>query len=112
MSSTGVSWSIEDSSDKTLDGYAIIENLIDLHYLKINRNFLLDAKGHIIVSTKNVEHINYKGESVVKINPDKIYIYIDGVEFEDKNFTMIDMSFIGVIKALIGFFIPTYRYSV
>lgn len=110
--STGVSWYIEECSDKAFGGYAVLENLADLRYLKINDDFFVDTRGHIIVSAKGVEHINYKGEKVVKINPDRIYIYIDGYTGIDDNYTLSDMSFVGIVKALFGIFIPAYRYSI
>lgn len=111
---TGVGWYIDKSSDTSIDGYAIIENYADLRFLEINNCFLLDSAGYVILSTEDIKHVTYKGEDIIKINPDKIYIYIDSPDSDVENeyYTMSDMNWIGMIKAFLGIFIPSCRYSV
>jgi len=74
----------------------------------------LDSAAYVLLSTEDIKHVAYKGEDIIKINPDKIYIYIDSPnsDVENEYYTMSDMNWIGMIKAFLGIFIPSCRYSV
>ena len=63
------------------------------------------------VNQNNVRKINYHGEDVWLIDADKIYIHIsDDGDFK-KTYTMIDMSFVGVAKSVLGLFYRPLHYS-
>ena len=108
--STGVSWTIEDSSNKELIGKEVlIYNIIDPRLLKENSDYYLDYSMKLFVDVKHIDKIDYEGEEVTVFTPKKIYLLSDNINNRDY-YSLSDLSLNGWLKVILAFFNKNYRY--
>ena len=112
MGATGVSWYVQDCSDKSMVGEPVmVRTFIDPRFLSINKNYELDKKGTFIVEASKKEKVIFKAQSVWCIYPQKVYIYFPDKADESTNYYLRHLSFSGYLKMFGGIFYSPWRCS-
>ncbi|MBE7046008.1 MAG: hypothetical protein E7396_01190 [Ruminococcaceae bacterium] len=110
--STGASWYVKDCTDKSMIGkYIAVKNIVDPRFLKINKFFELDNEGILFISSNKWKNIVVDNEKIWCVYASNIGIYIPDVYSDKEAYRLSDMSFLGIIKFVLGCFISKAQYS-